>query len=319
MPKAIITDGFAVNPGDLSWEPISKICDLRVYEKLTDEEAAELIEDAECIFTNRTKITRNVLEQHPAVKFISAMGTGFDMIDIEACKEKEITVCNVPGYSTPSVAQVAFALLLNTAFDLNGFASSVKNGKWTGMPGFHFEHYRFTELAGKTIGIFGCGSIGTKMAKICKSFDMRVLATKKSRTSGNEDGIEFTSPDDLLHNSDFVSIHCPLNNETRGMVDKNFISKMKDGAVLINTSRGAVLNEQDVADALFRGKLSGLGVDVLATEPPVPDNPLLSAPNTIISPHCAWTSKEARIRLIDCLAKNLNEYIAGQKPSNSVI
>ena len=319
MLKAIITDGFAVNPGDLSWEPISKICDLRVYEKLTDEEAAELIKDAECIFTNRTNITRNVLEQHPAVKFISAMGTGFDMIDIEACKEKEITVCNVPGYSTPSVAQVAFALLLNTAFDLNGFASSVKNGKWTGMPGFHFEHYRFTELAGKTIGIFGCGSIGTKMAKICKSFDMRVLATKKSRTSGNEDGIEFTSPDDLLHNSDFVSIHCPLNNETRGMVDKNFISKMKDGAVLINTSRGAVLNEQDVADALFRGKLSGLGVDVLATEPPVPDNPLLSAPNTIISPHCAWTSKEARIRLIDCLAKNLNEYIAGQKPSNSVI
>ena len=316
--KIVITDGSAVNPGDLSWDWLASFGELTVYDKLTDGEAAEKIGDADAVFTNRVRIDGAVLDACSNLKYVSALGTGYDMIDVSACRARGVEVCNVPGYSTDSVAQTAFSLLLACAFDLGGYARMVREGNWTGIPGFHYEKTRFTELAGKTAGIYGCGAIGSKMARICRAFGMRVLATRRSKTEGEEDGIRFVTPDELLRESDFISFHCPLTDETRGMVNAAFIAKMKDGAVIVNTSRGAVLNEADVAAALVSGKLSGAGLDVLAKEPADPANPLLSAPNCIITPHCAWTSREARLRLMDILEKNLRAFVETGRGINRV-
>lgn len=307
--KIVVTDGFAVNPGDLTWDWLVKYGEYTVYDKLSDEEAPEKIADADVVFTNRVKIGAAVLDNCKNVKYVSALGTGYDMIDVKLCRENGIEVCNVPGYSTASVAQHAFTLLLANAYDLGGYADMVKNGKWTGIPGFRYHEAKFVELEGKTVGVYGCGAIGMRFAKMCQAFGMRVLATKRSCTSGVVDGIIFTTPDQLLSESDYVSFHCPLTEETRGMVNSAFIKKMKDGAIIINTSRGAVLNEADVAEALHSGKLGGAGLDVLAKEPADPENPLLKSPNTIITPHCAWTSKEARLRLLEILDKNLTSFI----------
>ncbi len=307
--KIVVTDGFAVNPGDLSWDYLGKFGEYTVYDKLSDEEAPAAIGDADIVFTNRVKIGQAVIDNCKNLKYVSALGTGYDMIDVGACRANGIEVCNVPGYSTASVAQHAFALLLANAFDMEGYRNMVKDGKWTGIPGFQYQLSRFVELEGKTVGVYGCGAIGMRFAKICQAFGMKVLATKRSKTDGEIDGISFVPADKLIRESDYLSLHCPLTDETRGMVNADFISKMKDGAVLINTSRGAVLNETDVADALKSGKLSGAGLDVLAKEPADPNNPLLSAPNTVITPHCAWTSKEARTRLMQILDDNLTSFV----------
>ena len=307
--KIVITDGFAVNPGDLNWDWLDKYGEKKVYDKISDEEAAEAVADADIVFTNRVKIGKNVLDKCKNLKYVSALGTGYDMIDVKLCRENGVEVCNGPGYSTASVAQHAFTLLLANAFDLNGYTDMVKDGKWTGIPGFRYHESKFVELEDKTVGVYGCGAIGMRFARICQAFGMKVLATKRSRTDGEEDGITFVTPDVLLRESDYVSFHCPLTDETRGMVNRDFIAKMKDGAVIVNTARGAVLNEADVAEALHSGKLGGAGLDVLAKEPADPENPLLKAPNTVITPHCAWTSKEARLRLMDILDKNLGSFI----------
>ena len=307
--KIVVTDGFAVNPGDLSWDYLGKYGEYKVYDKISDEEAPEVIGDADIVFTNRVKIGQAVIDNCKNLKYVSALGTGYDMIDVTACRNHKIEVCNVPGYSTASVAQHAFALLLANAFDMEGYRDMVKDGKWTGIPGFQYQNARFIELEGKTVGVYGCGAIGMRFAKICQAFGMRVLAVRRSKTSGEQDGITFVTADELLHESDYISLHCPLTDETRGMVNADFLSKMKDGAVLINTSRGAVLNEADVSAALHSGKLSGAGLDVLAKEPADPANPLLTAPNTVITPHCAWTSKEARTRLMQILDDNLTSFV----------
>ncbi len=307
--KIVVTDGFAVNPGDLSWEFFAKFGEYKVYDKISDEEAPLAIADADAVFTNRVKIGQEVIVKCRNLKYVSTFGTGYDMIDIDACRKHNIEVCNVPGYSTASVAQHAFTLLLANAFDLEGYRNMVKEGKWTGLPGFMYQNTKFVELEGKTVGVYGCGAIGMRLAKICQAFGMRVLAARRSKTAGEVEGIHFTTPDILLRESDYVSFHCPLTNETRGMVNAEFISKMKDGAVIINTSRGAVLNEYDVAEALKSGKLSGAGLDVLAKEPADPNNPLLSAPHTIITPHCAWSSREARERLLKIIEDNLASFV----------
>ena len=317
--KTVITDGFAVNPGDLSWDWLKKYGEYTVYDKLSNEEAAEKIGDADFVFTNRVKIGEEVLSACPNLKYVSALGTGYDMIDVKKCRERGIEVCNVPGYSTASVAQLAFSLLLANAFDMDGYRNIVKDGKWTGIPGFQYQLNRFTELDGKVAGVYGCGAIGMRFARICQAMGMKVLATKRSKTDGEIDGIRFVTPDELLRESDFVSFHCPLTDETRGMVNREFIEKMKDGAVIINTSRGAVMNEADVADALKSGKLSGFGADVLTKEPADPANPLLSAPHTYITPHCAWTSIEARTRLMNVLDENLASFVKTGKGINRVM
>jgi len=307
--KIVVTDGFAVNPGDLSWEYLAKFGEYTVYDKLSDEEAPAAVGDADIVFTNRVKIGPAVIDNCKNLKYVSALGTGYDMIDVKACRANGIEVCNVPGYSTASVAQHAFALLLANAFDMEGYRNMVRDGKWTGIPGFRYQESRFVELEGKTAGVYGCGAIGMRFAKICQAFGMRVLATRRSKTDGDIDGIPFVPAEQVIRESDYLSLHCPLTEETRGMVNADFLAKMKDGAVLINTSRGAVLNEADVAAALVSGKLSGAGLDVLAKEPADPANPLLSAPNTVITPHCAWTSKEARTRLMQILDDNLTSFV----------
>ncbi len=317
--KIVVLDGFAVNPGDISWDFLTKYGEAAVYDKTPNEKAAEIIGDAEIVFTNRVRIDQSVLDQCPNVRYVSALGTGYDMIDVPACRAKGIEVCNVPGYSTMSVAQHAFTLLLSFAADLDGLCGIVKDGLWTGIPGFQYQTVRFMELAGKTVGIYGCGAIGKALAKMCQAFGMQVLATKRSKQSGTEDGIRYVTPAELLALSDFVSLHCPLTDETRGMVNKAFLDQMRDGAVLINTSRGAVLNEADVADALNSGKLGGAGLDVLTVEPADPNCPLLTAKNCRITPHCAWTSKEARLRLIDILDENLGSFVQTGKGVNRVL
>lgn len=317
--KTVITDGFAVNPGDLSWDWLKKYGEYEVCDIRSDSEAAGAIGDADFVFTNRIKIGEDVLAHCKNLKYVSALGTGYDMIDVKKCRENGVEVCNVPGYSSASVAQLAFNLLLANAFDMDGYRQIIRDGKWTGTPGFQYQVNRFTELDGKVAGVYGCGAIGMRFARICQAMGMKVLATKRSKTDGEIDGVRFVTPDELLRESDFVSFHCPLTDETRGMVNKDFISKMKDGAVIINTSRGAVMNEADVADALISGKLSGFGADVLAKEPADPSNPLLKAPHAIITPHCAWTSIEARTRLMDILDKNLGSFISTGKGINRVM
>ncbi|MBQ2727536.1 MAG: D-2-hydroxyacid dehydrogenase [Clostridia bacterium] len=316
--KIVITDGFAVNPGDLNWDWLNKYGEVTVYDKISDAEAPDCVGDADIVFTNRVKIGEAVLGKCKNLKYVSALGTGYDMIDVKLCRENGVEVCNVPGYSTASVAQHAFTLLLANAFDLEGYRNMVRDGKWTGIPGFMYQESRFVELEGKTVGVYGCGSIGMRFAKICQAFGMRVLATRRSKTDGEMDGITFTDPETLIRESDYISFHCPLTDETRGMVNAEFIAKMKDGAVIVNTSRGAVLNEADVAAALHSGKLSGAGLDVLAKEPADPANPLLTAPNTVITPHCAWTSKEARLRLMDILDNNLGSFLTNGQGINRV-
>lgn len=316
--KTVVLDGFAVNPGDLSWDFLSKYGDYTVYEKTPYERVAELACDAEAVFTNRVNIDRAVLQACPSLKYVSALGTGYDMIDVAACRERGIEVCNVPGYSTPSVAQLAFTLLLSLTTDVAGLCNIVKEGKWTGIPGFAYQNVRFTELKDKTVGVYGCGAIGECFAKICLAFGMRVLAYRRSAKHGVFDGIEYTDEQTLLSESDYVSFHCPLTDETRGLVDARFIGRMKHGAIIINTSRGAVLNEADVAEALADGRLAGAGLDVLAKEPADPDNPLLRAPRCLITPHSAWTSIESRRRLIDMLDKNLDSFVRTGKGINRV-
>lgn len=316
--KITVLDGFAVNPGDLSWDFLNKYGEVTVYDKTPPELAAERCADAEAVFTNRAEITEDLLAKCPKIRYISALGTGYDMIDLKACRRHGIEVCNVPGYSTDSVSQFAFTLLLNLVTDIKGFSEIVKIGKWTGVPGFHYETVRYIELTGKTLGLVGHGAIGKRVGAMAQAFGMNVLATTRTHTSGSENGVTYLPLDKLLAQSDIVSLHCPLNDQTRGMVDKTFISKMKDGAFLINTARGAILNEKDVADALNSGKLAGAGLDVLAAEPAKPENPLLKAKNCIITPHAAWTSPAARKRLLKVLDANLDSFVRTGKGINRV-
>ncbi|HAN20730.1 MAG TPA: glycerate dehydrogenase [Clostridiales bacterium] len=317
--KIVVLDGFAVNPGDLSWDFFNKYGELTVYDKTQSELTAERCADAVAVFTNRAEISKELLDKCLRIHYISALGTGYDMIDLAECKKRGIEVCNVPGYSSASVSQFTFALLLNLVTDINGFTKIVKDGLWTGIPGFHYETTRFMELSGMTLGLIGCGAIGKRVAEMANTFGMKVIATTSSKTSGNENGITYLSLNELLGRSDVVSLHCPLNEKTRGMVDKSFISKMKDGAFLINTARGAILNESDVAEALNSDKLCGVALDVLANEPAMADNPLLNAKNCIITPHAAWTSIAARKRLLTILEANLESFTKTGKGINSLI
>ena len=307
--KIVVLDGFATNPGDLSWDFLSALGEAVVYDKLADSETAQAAQGAVAVFTNRARIDKAFLDAVPTLRFVSATGTGYDMIDVAECHRRGIVVCNVPAYSSDAVAQHAFTLLNALANDLNGLQGIVRDGKWTGMPGFHYETVRTTELAGQTVGLLGYGGIGRRMAEICHAFGMRVLATTRNLQSGSDAFATFVPLETLQRESDFLSIHCPLTAETRGMVDAAFLSKMKKGAMLINTARGAILNEAHVAEALHSGSIAGLGADVLATEPPPADHPFLTTPNTIITPHCAWTPRATRARLLSILEANLRSFI----------
>ncbi len=316
--RSTVLDGFAVNPGDLSWDFLSRFGEYSVYDSTPPELVAERLSGTDIVLTNRVKITPALLDSCKSIKFVTALGTGYDMIDVRACRERGVEVCNAPGYSTDSVAQLAFSLLLALTNDLSGFRKIVRDGGWTGVPGIAYQKIPCMELAGKTVGVYGCGAIGKRFGELCRAFGMRVLAYRRSAVPGISDGIEYTDSETLLCESDFVSLHCPLTDETRGLVSSAFIAKMKRGAYLINTSRGAVVNEADLAEALTDGRLSGAALDVMCKEPPERDNPLTGLANCIVTPHCAWVTPEARKRLLLILERNISSFVNTGKGINRV-
>lgn len=316
--RSTVLDGFAVNPGDLSWDFLSRFGEYSVYDSTPPELVAERLSGTDIVLTNRVKITPALLDSCKSIRFVTALGTGYDMIDVRACRERGVEVCNAPGYSTDSVAQLAFSLLLALTNDLSGFRKIVRDGGWTGVPGIAYQKIPCMELAGKTVGVYGCGAIGKRFGELCRAFGMRVLAYRRSAVPGISDGIEYTDSETLLCESDFVSLHCPLTDETRGLVSSAFIAKMKRGAYLINTSRGAVVNENDLAEALTDGRLSGAALDVMCKEPPERDNSLTGLANCIVTPHCAWVTPEARKRLLLILERNISSFVNTGKGINRV-
>ena len=312
--KIVILDGYTENPGDLSWDAMAALGDLIVYDRTpTEAEAIERIGDAEIIITNKTPITRSLLEACPSVRYVGALSTGYNIIDGIAARERGIPVTNIPAYSTDSVAQLTFALLLEICHHVGDHDRSVHAGDWAACKDFTYWLTPLMELKGKTMGIIGFGSIGQAVAKIAAAFGMRVLAY--SRTV--KPGAEFVALEELLAQSDVVSLHCPLFPETTELICRRTIEKMKDGAILINTGRGALINEQDVADSLNSGKLYAAAMDVVSVEPISPNNPLLHAKNCILTPHIAWAPKEARQRLMDIAVGNVQAFLDGT-PRNVV-
>lgn len=315
--KIVVTDGNAVNPGDLSWEFLQKYGDVTVYPRTPAELAVERLQDADMILINKTPITAQVLDACPHLKLICVLATGYNVVDCEAAKQRGIPVCNVPDYSTSAVSQFTFSLLLELCNAVGHHSRVVHEGAWCRCPDFCFWDTPQVELAGKTIGIIGFGRIGRAVGRIAKAFGMEILAYNRSRCPEGEAIGRYVDLDTLLAHSDIVSLHCPLTDETRGIIGTQALQKMKDGAILLNTARGPLIDEAAVAAALRSGKLRGAGVDVVAQEPIPEGSPLLHAPNCLITPHMAWAPLESRQRIIDCTVRSIEGFLAG-KPVNVV-
>ena len=315
--KLINLDANALNPGDLSWDVLNQFGEVTLYQKTENEEQAiERIGDHEIVLTNKVPITESLLAACPGIKLICIQATGYNIVDTAACAKRGIPVCNVPDYGTAAVAQFTLALMLELCHRIGHHDAVVHQGKWCASPTFCFWDTPQMELGGKTLGIIGFGRIGQAVAKLAQAFGMRVITHSRSRKENGPD-VEYVDIDTLLAQSDFVSLHCPLTSVNAQMVNTEFISKMKDGAFLINTARGGLLDEQAVADALLAGKLAGAAVDVVTEEPMKTYNPLLTCPNCIITPHIAWAPKESRQRLLDCCVENIRAFLRG-KPQNVV-
>ena len=318
--KIVVLDGYTENPGDLSWEELGKLGELTVYDRtsLTDEaEAIARIGDAEIVFTNKTPITRKVLDACPGIRFISLLATGYNCVDYAYAREKGIPVANVPTYGTASVGQFAIALLLEICHHIGHHDASVHAGNWERCADWCYWDYPLIELAGKTMGIIGFGRIGQTTGRIARAMGMEVLAYDSHPSDAGRAIAEYVDLDALLARSDVVALHCPLFPETEGIINRETIAKMKDGAILLNNSRGPLVVEQDLADALNAGKLAAAGLDVVSTEPIRGDNPLLNAKNCIITPHISWAPKESRQRIMDCAVSNVKAFLAGS-PVNVV-
>ena len=310
--KIVILDSYTENPGDLSWDGIARLGELTGYDRTAAEDVIRRIGDAEVVFTNKAPITREVIDACPSIRFISVLATGYNCVDYVYAKEKGIPVTNIPAYGTDSVGQFAIALLLEICHHIGHHSDTVHAGKWTNSPDFCYWDYPLIELAGKTMGIIGFGRIGQVVGRVAKALGMRVLAFSRSESeSGKAIADAYVDLDTLLRESDVVSLHCPLFPETEGIINRETIAKMKDGAILINNSRGQLVVEQDLADALNSGKLAAAGLDVVSVEPIRADNPLLSAKNCIITPHISWAAKEARERIMQMAEKNLQAYLDG--------
>lgn len=316
--KIVVLDGYTENPGDLSWEGLEGLGDLTVYDRTPEDKIVERIGDAQAIYVNKVPITRDIIKACPNLKFIGVLATGYNVIDTEAAKEAGIVVSNIPTYGTDAVAQYTIALILELCHHIGAHSDAVKQGEWTSSPDWCFWKYPLVELAGKTLGIIGYGRIGQRTAEIAKALKMNILAYSRNPKKDLEsDNLKFASLDEIYANSDIISLHLPLFPSTEGMINKESISKMKDGVMIINTSRGPLIVEEDLRDALNSGKVAGAAVDVVSTEPIEMDNPLLGAKNMIITPHIAWAPKESRQRLMDVAVDNLRAFIDG-KPQNVV-
>ena len=311
--KIVVLDGYTANPGDLSWEEFEKLGETVVYERTPyeDKVIAERIGDAEIVLTNKTPISAATMDACPSMRYVGVLATGFNIVDVKAAADRDITVCNIPSYSTNAVAQFVFALLLEICHHAGHHSDEVHKGRWSNSADFCFWDYPLIELAGKTIGLIGFGSIGRATAKIAAALGMKVLAYNRSISEEGKKLAEYVSLEELLKRSDVVSLQCPLNAESRGLINEKTIAMMKDGAILINTARGPVIDDAAVAAALNSGKLYAAGVDVATVEPISADNPLLSAKNCIITPHIAWAPTECRVRLMDIALKNLQAFLDG--------
>ncbi|MCB7318247.1 D-2-hydroxyacid dehydrogenase [Lacrimispora sp. 210928-DFI.3.58] len=317
--KIVILDGYTENPGDLSWNGFEELGELTVYDRTTDHsQIVERIGDAEVVYTNKTPITRETMKACPQMKYIGVLATGYNVVDVEAAKEAGIIVTNIPTYGTDAVSQYAIALLLELCHHIGEHSRCVKKGDWTNNQDWCFWNYPLIELAGKTMGIIGFGRIGQGTARIAQALGMKVVAFDTHKIDGLEsESCRYASLDELFEVSDVISLHCPLFPATQGIINKDNISKMKDGVLIINDSRGPLIVEEDLRDALNSGKVGGAAVDVVSTEPICADNPLLSAKNCIITPHIAWASKESRQRLMNIAVDNLKAFVDG-KPVNVV-
>jgi len=312
--KIVILDGYTENPGDLSWDSLKSLGELTVYDRtsLTDvREAIARIGDAESVITNKTPLTREVLDACPAIKYIGVLATGYNVVDVEAAKAKGILVCNIPAYGTEAVAQFAIALLLEICHHVAHHSDAVHSGRWESCPDFCFWDYPLIELAGKTMGIIGFGRIGQATGRIAKALGMKVIAYDEHVTDSGREIAEYLDLDALYSRSDVISLHCPLFPSTQGIINRDSIARMKDGVILLNNSRGPLIVEQDLADALNSGKVYAAGLDVASSEPIAGDNPLLKAKNCLITPHISWASKESRQRLMDIAVDNLRAYMEG--------
>lgn len=313
--KIVILDGYSANPGDLSWQELEQLGEVTVYERTNPTETVARAADAEIVLTNKVVINKDVLVQLPKLKYIGVLATGYNVVDIEAAHERGIVVTNVPAYSTESVAQMVFAHLLTVTNRTEHYAIQNRNGRWTENPDFCYWDFPHMELAGKTFGVVGLGNIGQRVAQIALAFGMKVKAMTSKTTLPA--GVEKVSLAELLAASDILSLHCPLTESTRHLINAETLRQMKPTAVLINTGRGPLIDDEAVAKALADGRLAAFCADVLTEEPPKADNPLLQQPNAFITPHIAWASKEARIRLLQVATNNVRAFICG-KPVNMV-
>ena len=318
--KIVVLDGYTENPGDLSWDGLAELGELTVYDRTAYQESpliAERIGDAEIVVMNKTPITRATMDKCPNIKLIAVLATGYNVVDYVCAKEKGIPVVNVPAYGTMSVSQYSIALLLEICHHIGHHSDSVHAGNWASNIDWCYWDYPLIELDGKTIGIIGFGRIGQAEGRVARALGMKVLACDVHPTDSGREISEYVDLDTLLKESDVITLHCNLTPENTGLINKNTIAKMKDGAILINNARGQLIVEQDVADALNSGKLAGAGLDVVYTEPIREDNPLLNAKNCIITPHISWAPKESRQRIMDCTVANVKAFLDG-KPVNVV-
>jgi glycerate dehydrogenase len=317
MSRIVVLDGHTLNPGDLSWEPLAALGELEVFERTPPELVAARAAGARVVITNKTYVGAQDLELLPELGGIAVLATGFDVVDAAAARLRGIPVCNVPAYSTASVAQHVFALLLELTTHVGAHAAGVRRGEWSKAADFTYWDEPLLELAGLTFGIVGFGAIGQRVACIARALGMRVIATPSRRTPEPPEGVTYRDLDAIFAESDVVSLHCPLTTETRGLVSAERLASLRPTAFLLNTARGALIDEPALARALERGALAGAGLDVLTVEPPPPEHPLLAAPRCVITPHQAWTTRSARLRLLEVTAANVAGILTG-KPQNVV-
>ena len=315
--KIVVLDGFALNPGDLSWENLEELGECVIFDRTKPEKVLDRAIGAEVLITNKVIINKALIDQLPLLKYIGVTATGYNVVDVQAAAERNIVVTNIPAYSTNSVAQMVFSHILNVANRVELHANSVRNGEWAGNPDFSYSKSPQVELAGKTLGIVGFGRIGRKVAEIGLAFGMKVIFQNRSEKADLPSGIIRKNLSDVFAESDFVSLNCPLTAENVEFVNRDLLKTMKPTSVLINTGRGGLINERDLAGALHSGQIGAACLDVLSTEPPLPDNPLILVRNCLITPHIAWATFEARQRLLNITIDNLKSFITGT-PQNAV-
>lgn len=312
MKNIVVLDGYALNPGDLDWDPLHALGNVTIYDRTKETEVASRAKDADIILTNKAIVNAATIAQLPKLAYIGVMATGYNIVDVKAASTRQIKVSNVPAYGTAAVAQLTFALILELCNHVGLHADSVKAGDWSRSEDFSYWKTPLHELDGKILGIVGLGQIGQAVARIALAFGMSVIAHHKHPERDKMEGVEFVTLEECFAQADIVTLHCPLNEQNRGFVNKALLNTMKRDALLINTSRGPLVNEQELADALNSERIAGAGLDVLAIEPPAADHPLINTRNCLITPHIAWAAREARARLLNTVIENLRAFLSGQ-------